>query len=907
MSEILPHIPSIRKKTNYIFILSSILWTTLVIGLFLLSHNEHYDNAILMAKSATIDSFQKDLVYRKWAALHGGVYVPTSDHAHPNPYLANIPDRDVETTSGKKLTLINPAYMTRQVHELGMKEYGLIGHITSLNPLRPENAPDEWERRALLDFQNGSKDVWSVEQMGDRKYFRYMSPMLVESSCIKCHGHQGYKEGDLRGGISVSVPWDSFEAPLKTHLKHVMAIYGLIWLVGILGIFASQRLISGNISKQEITLDALCKSEDMLNTVLQATPLGIGLVKDRIISWTNDSLKEMTGYLTEELYGRSTRILYETDEEFQRVGAVIYPEISAKGQTEIETRFIRKDNTVIDVLLSLAAYDQADLSVGVVFTVMDVSERKKAAEQLQENAFRLERAELTAKFGNWELDLNTKKIKGSKGALTIYGVDKKEFELERAQQIPLPEFRPILDQALIDVIQSQKPYDLEFKAMRQSDKMIIDVHSIADFNPNTNVVWGVIQDITEKKQAQEELITMEKRLLHAQKLESLGVLSGGIAHDFNNLLTVIIGNLQLAMCDCDRISPAGRSLTKALEAANRSASLACQMLAYSGKGAFDVKDVNLSAIVADNAQMLRSAIAKTVNMEIELDDNVADVRCDAGQMQQLIMNLIINASEALEGKSGTVKLCTGVRYCDEALLAQSLLIEKPLPQNMAYIKVIDDGCGMGAETINRIFDPFFTSKFTGRGLGMSVAHGIVKGHGGAITVQSEPGKGTTIAVYFPVSHETGNGRKETLTQPSVNGSQTDRVSESKKLSFLVVDDEQQVRELMVEILNLLGHKTFSAVDGKEAIEIFNNNPDIDIVALDLTMPEMDGVETFQRMIQIKPDVKVILCSGYSPEEIKVRFTKGFAPEAFLKKPYGLSALKSAICQVMQSSNQRNQT
>jgi len=907
MSEILPHIPSIRKKTNYIFILSSILWTTLVIGLFLLSHNEHYDNAILMAKSATIDSFQKDLVYRKWAALHGGVYVPTSDHAHPNPYLANIPDRDVETTSGKKLTLINPAYMTRQVHELGMKEYGLIGHITSLNPLRPENAPDEWERKALLDFQNGSKDVWSVEQMGDRKYFRYMSPMLVESSCIKCHGHQGYKEGDLRGGISVSVPWDSFEAPLKTHLKHVMAIYGLIWFVGVLGIFASQRLISGNISKQEITLDALCKSEDMLNTVLQATPLGIGLVKDRIISWTNDSLKEMTGYLTEELYGRSTRILYETDEEFQRVGAVIYPEISAKGQTEIETRFIRKDNTVIDVLLSLAAYDQADLSVGVVFTVMDVSERKKAAEQLHENAFRLERAELTAKFGNWELDLNTKKIKGSKGALTIYGVDKKEFELERAQQIPLPEFRPILDQALIDVIQSQKPYDLEFKAMRQSDKMIIDVHSIADFNPNTNVVWGVIQDITEKKQAQEELITMEKRLLHAQKLESLGVLSGGIAHDFNNLLTVIIGNLQLAMCDCDRISPAGRSLTKALEAANRSASLACQMLAYSGKGAFDVKDVNLSAIVADNAQMLRSAIAKTVNMEIELDDNMADVRCDAGQMQQLIMNLIINASEALEGKSGTVKLCTGVRYCDEALLAQSLLIEKPVPQDMAYIRVTDDGCGMSVETINRIFDPFFTSKFTGRGLGMSVVHGIVKGHGGAITVQSKLGKGTTIAVYFPVSHETGNGRQETLTQPSVNGSQTDRVSESKKLSFLVVDDEQQVRELMVEILNLLGHKTFSAVDGKEAMEIFNNNPDIDIVALDLTMPEMDGVETFQRMIQIKPDVKVILCSGYSPEEIKVRFTKGCIPAAFLKKPYGLSALKSAICQVIQSPNQRNQT
>ncbi|MFH0959596.1 MAG: DUF3365 domain-containing protein, partial [Pseudomonadota bacterium] len=334
MSEILAKIPSLRTKTNYIFILSSMLWTALVIGLFVFSYNEHYKNAILMAKSATVDSFQKDLVYRKWAALHGGVYVPISEHAQPNPHLVNIPDRDVETTSGKKLTLINPAYMTRQVHELGMKEYGLIGHITSLNPLRLENAPDEWERKALLDFENGSTEVWSLEQMGDRKYYRFMSPLLVESSCIKCHNNQGYKIGDLRGGISVLVPWDKFEAPLKKHLEHVLAIYGLIWFVGVLGIFASQRVISKNMAKQEITLDALCKSEDILNTVLQATPLGIGLVKNRIISWTNDSLKEMTGYSTQELYDHSTRILYETDYEFQRVGASIYPEISTKGQTE---------------------------------------------------------------------------------------------------------------------------------------------------------------------------------------------------------------------------------------------------------------------------------------------------------------------------------------------------------------------------------------------------------------------------------------------------------------------------------------------------------------------------------------------------------------------------------------------
>ena len=179
-----------------------------------MAYEYHLQTAMELAVGGSTSNFEKDVVYRKWASIHGGVYVPVSEHTPPNPYLANVPNRDVETTSGLKLTLVNPAYMTRQVHELGLADYGLRGHITSLNPLRPENAPDEWERKSLEEFNRGKDEVWSLEKINDKVYLRYMRPFLVDSSCLKCHAHQGYKVGDIRGGISVSCPWEKSEKSL---------------------------------------------------------------------------------------------------------------------------------------------------------------------------------------------------------------------------------------------------------------------------------------------------------------------------------------------------------------------------------------------------------------------------------------------------------------------------------------------------------------------------------------------------------------------------------------------------------------------------------------------------------------------------------------------------------------------
>ncbi len=1117
-----------------------------------MAYEYHLQTAMELAVGGSTSNFEKDVVYRKWASIHGGVYVPVSEHTPPNPYLANVPNRDVETTSGLKLTLVNPAYMTRQVHELGLADYGLRGHITSLNPLRPENAPDEWERKSLEEFNRGKDEVWSLEKINDKVYLRYMRPFLVDSSCLKCHAHQGYKVGDIRGGISVSFPWEKSEKSLKAYLLNSVGVFGLIWLVGIFGIFVGQRVLSSNLLSQQITQDALRKSENTLRTVTGSVPLGIGLMADRKFDWVNEAFAEMVGYTRNELDSRTMSILYKVDQNYGDGIERVYAKLVSDPYAEIETRFTCKDGKEMDVSLRLASTERGNPSGSVVFSVIDITQARKAARELEEQSFRMQRAELAARFGNWEFDIGSGKVRGSMGAKLIYGMDRDEIELEKIKDIPLPEYREMMDSALKEVIQNRKPYDIEFKAVRQSDQQIIDVHAIADFNPDTNTIWGVIQDITEqkqfedalkksearyrfltenivdviwqmspdlvfryvspsvksqlgyrpeeilgrtifefltpdsrthaqnafsermkafqeksilegtvyelefvrtdnstiwteitstpsfdsdnnilgfhgvcreitdrkraeeslrkseslfrsyvesaplgiwetdgtgklvsankatteitgyphehligmnmmdiclpehvnlvaerfsrlrtseieaaevqvfkadgtiiwesvnavklsedrylffiqdvteKKQAQEEVIEMERRLFHAQKLESLGVLSGGIAHDFNNLLAIIIGNLELATDKIDPSSQAIDNIEKAMSAAERSASLTKQMLAYSGKSVLDVTEINLTEIVKSQSTMLKAAVLKAANLELNLDENLPALIGDAAEIQQVIMNLITNASESLETGYGTIKVSTGLRYCDKELLSNSLLPEKPTPQNMVFIEVEDDGIGMDSKTIHRLFDPFYTTKFLGRGLGMSVVHGVVKGHRGAITVKSQPAKGTIVTVYFPVSESDMTSRGETVDRAQ-------RIQVQKEVeqpvfgSVLIVDDEPLVLDFMVSAMTSFGLNPITAGNGKEAVEVFRNNIDnIQLVLLDLSMPEMDGAATFEQIKKLKPDAKIILCSGYSEEEMLSRFELSNHPAAFLKKPSKLKELKSLVRGVLQN-------
>ena len=261
-------------------------------------------------------------------------------------------------------------------------------------------------------------------------------------------------------------------------------------------------------------------------------------------------------------------------------------------------------------------------------------------------------------------------------------------------------------------------------------------------------VW-CFRDVTERRRAEDERLEMERRLFHAQKLESLGVLAGGIAHDFNNLLMAMLGNLELALRELSPVSPARSRLEAASGAARRAAELTRQMLAYSGRGKFSIGLLSLNELVEENLHLLRTSIPETTALNLHLDRALPAVEADAGQVQQVVVNLITNASEAIGSEPGVITLSTGVRDFGVSDLGQNRLDEAPPAGRYAYLEVADTGCGMDEQTQKRMFDPFFTTKFTGRGLGMAAVLGIMRGHRGAILLDSAQGKGAVVRVLFP--------------------------------------------------------------------------------------------------------------------------------------------------------------
>ena len=399
-------------------------------------------------------------------------------------------------------------------------------------------------------------------------------------------------------------------------------------------------------------------------------------------------------------------------------------------------------------------------------------------------------------------------------------------------------------------------------------------------------------DITGKVKAEEDRLNFERQLLDSQKVESLGVLAGGIAHDFNNLLMGIIGNINMAQMDLPPGSPVGKYLKRAEMAAQKSADLTNQMLAYSGKGKFLIKPLDMSEVVSEMAHLLETTIASDASLKLHLAKDLPAVEADPGQVSQIVMNLITNASDALSGKLGIITLVTELVTCDAQYLSRYPLSDNLKPGSYVSLKVSDTGGGMRHEVMGRIFDPFFSTKERGRGLGLSAVIGIVRGHRGAIRVQSQVGEGTTFTVLFPVSGKP-------LEKKIEKSSSTDGFSGEG--TVLVVDDETAVREIAAAILKNFGFRVLHASNGSEALDLYQEHiTDISLVLMDITMPVMGGLEALRNLRQIAPDIKVILSSGYSEKEsLKTLSEEKLAD--FIQKPYLASDLIAKIREVMEKN------
>ncbi len=442
-------------------------------------------------------------------------------------------------------------------------------------------------------------------------------------------------------------------------------------------------------------------------------------------------------------------------------------------------------------------------------------------------------------------------------------------------------------------------YGDEQKAVQAMKAGALDyvVKSAESFAEMPRIIERALREwrlIIEKQRAEAERLEMERRLLHSQKLESLGVMAGGIAHDFNNLLTAILGHADLALLNLSPSAPARSNIEEIVNASRRAADLCQQLLAYTGKGKFVIEPILLDELIEEMVHLLRTFISKKVILNLNLHRNLPRIEGDPSQIRQVLMNLVMNASEAIGDLSGAVTISTEVTYCDRGFLRETYL-DDDLPEGRyVTLDVSDTGCGMDRETRERIFEPFFSTKFTGRGLGMSAVLGILRSHRGAVKVYSEPGKGTDFRMFFPVSEKVG---EPTLLREIPRGQEWKGTG-----TVLLVDDEQTVLDIAGRMLEMLGFSVETAVDGMDALDVFKRRRDeVKCVLLDLTMPRMSGEEAFKELRSLDPVLPIVLTSGYSEMEVATRFS-GTNVSAFIQKPYRFSELRETLRRVIDPSS-----
>jgi signal transduction histidine kinase len=395
-------------------------------------------------------------------------------------------------------------------------------------------------------------------------------------------------------------------------------------------------------------------------------------------------------------------------------------------------------------------------------------------------------------------------------------------------------------------------------------------------------------------QVRQERKSLEEQMQQSQRLESLGLLAGGVAHDFNNLLTGILGNASLALDVLNPAEPARGMLESVIQASERAADLTRQLLAYAGKGRLFVRPVDISTLVREIGELMHSSMPKKVRFSLDLADNLPPVEADATQIQQLVMNLVLNAGEAIGEGGGTVHVVTRIetRSLNGASNAAA--------RRHVCIEVRDNGCGMDEATRAQIFDPFFSTKFTGRGLGLAAALGIARSHQGQIDLDTSPGAGSTFRVWLPAAEIAAS---EADVRTGVHHAHADLGGAG---AVLVIDDEQLVRATAKSALQHFGYIVHEAEDGASGVDLFREiHHQIALVLLDLTMPEMSGEEVFELLRQIQPDIPVIVSSGYDESEATRRFA-GKGVSGFLKKPYTAETLAERVKSVLAASRRTDE-
>ncbi len=632
--------------------------------------------------------------------------------------------------------------------------------------------------------------------------------------------------------------------------------------------------------------EELRTSQANIQSIFRSAPVGIGLVNKRMLIRVNEHLCTMVGYTESELLGHSARILYPSAEDYDRVGKQKYAQIREQGTGTVETRFLRKDGTCIDVILSSTPLDMNNREAGVTFSALDITARKHAENELRKSEENLSTTLLSIGDAVISTDNNGAIITMNPVAEQLTGWEKKQ-----AQGRPLDTVFII-----INALTREKAKNPAERALRHgrivglanhtlliakngTERQIADSAApIRDMHGTITGAVLVFRDVTEEYHMQNELQKM-------QKLESIGTLAGGIAHDFNNILMGLFGNIELAELSLTPDHPGFKSLEQAKISMDRAIRLTGQLLTFAKGGEPVRQELKLEQLIEEIVTFdLSGSATKPV---FNRANNLWPIDADKGQIQQVFSNLTINARQAMPHGG-----------CLHFTMENIDIPRHTVPGLAAgkYVKITvqDEGKGIAPQDLPRVFDPYFSTKQMGSGIGLTTVYSIITRHGGTVTVESDPGKGTTFHLYLPASLSPEHTQSKETEPPTV--------STQKTATILVMDDEKMICDVMTAMLENLGFGVMTASDGTETLKMYQDALDagrpFDAVIMDLTIPGgIGGREAIGRLLAIDPDVRAIVSSGYADDPVMANYADyGF--KGIATKPYTMQELQQTLQQVL---------
>ncbi len=881
---------------NRYVIFLGVIWTLAIGASFVWNYLQEWDSARNSAKISARAQFMKDVVYRRWSAQHGGVYAPVSESSPPNPYLTEVEERDIQTPSGRNLTLINPAYMTRQVHELGFATEGIRAHITSLNPIRPANAPDDWEKRALESFEKGENEFASVESIDSQSYLRLMKPLVTEEGCLKCHSAQGYKKGDIRGGISVSTPMEPYAVIARKNIFNMGLWHCFFGFMGITGLVFGSRTI-----KQ--------KQNDLVANELKYRSLFHGS-HDAFMTLSPPSWRFTSGNL-------ATVKLFKARDEQEFISICpwdISPEFQPDGRRsadkakEILETAMREGSHFVEwthktlsgeefpATVLLTRVDMEDQTF-LQTTVRDISKQKEAEKQLRESKERTEAILRSIQSGVLVIDAESHVIiEANPAALAMLGAERDEVIGHICHKFVCPQevgACPITDGR-------ERVDNRETVLLTKAGKKAILKTVVPIILNEHECLLETFVDITERKKSEEALQQVNEQLQQqiefANKMATQAEMANmakseflaNMSHEIRTPMNGVIGMTGLLL-DTELTEEQRHFAETVRSSAESLLGLINDILDFSkieaGKLEMETLDFDLQALLDDFAEMMAF---KTQEKGLELlcatEPNMPTALCgDPGRLRQILVNLVGNA----------------IKFTQEGeIVVRAELQSETEKEAVILFSVRDTGIGIPADKQENLFEQFTQvdsstrRKYGGTGLGLSISKRLSEAMGGGIGVESDEGRGSNF--WFTARFTKQKDQK----QNSISAFDVLR-----GMRILVVDDNATNREILLTQLKNWGALPDEASDGEMGLfrlcEAAQSGNPYRLAILDMQMPGMDG-ETLARAIkadnQIADTHLMMMTSMGQRGDAKRLGEIGF--EAYLIKPVRQSEMFESISAVL---------